>query len=75
MKMASIDMYLDAWSIVVKRQHKPHCLHVMTPFVTILRARPDFKKGHKTPELEIDHKSQKLSHKIPALRSDPKTRS
>jgi hypothetical protein len=51
---------------------KGQCLHLRTPFVSILRARPDFKKGCKVPGSGIDHKSQKLTHKTPALGADHK---
>lgn len=33
--------------------------------VSILRTKPDLKKGHKAPTLGIDHKSQTVSHKTP----------
>lgn len=55
-------MYLDAWSLVVKGQHKSH----------LSLFKDQTLEGQKTPELEIDQKSQKLSRKTPTLRTDPK---
>ena len=44
----------------------------INPISLHLRTRPDFKKGPKALASGIGHRSQKLSHKTPALGTDHK---
>ena len=61
-------LYNTKWSVLEIYT----CPHLRTSFVSILRTRPDFKKGPKALASGIGHRSQKLSHKTPALGTDHK---